>query len=233
MTDKDKTASIHAMTDNAIITDTSPNPTHAVIWMHGLGADGNDFLPIVDELDLSNLGIRFIFPHAPMQAVTINMGMRMPAWYDIRQPQLNQDEDRDGIEQSRQRISAILETLKKQGIPAQNTVLAGFSQGGAMSLHCGLRHHEALAGIMALSCYLPLADRLSSEAQAQNLSTPIFMAQGTQDPIVAYTTAEQSLNTLRNAGYSVEWHEYPMQHSVCLEEINDIGVWLRSHLSSA
>jgi len=218
------------MTDNAIIKDTSANPDYAVIWMHGLGADGNDFLPIVNELDLQGLGIRFIFPHAPIMPVTINMGMRMPAWYDIRQPQLNQDEDHDGIKQSHQRVSAMLESLKQQGIAASNTVLAGFSQGGAMSLYCGLRHHEALAGIMALSCYLPLAERLTAEANPQNQTTPIFMAHGSQDPVVAYATAEQSLNTLRDAGYTVEWHEYAMPHSVCMEEINDIGAWLRSLL---
>jgi len=215
------------MTNNAIIKDISPTPDAAVIWMHGLGADGNDFLPIVDELGLTNLALRFVFPHAPLMPVTINMGMRMPAWYDIRYQQLNRDEDREGIERSKKRIDAIIESLNQQGIASQRIVLAGFSQGGVMALFCGLRHEKPLAGIMALSCYLALADSSKAEATAANKHTPIFMAQGIYDPVVPYATAVNARETLSDLGYSVEWHEYPMQHSVCIEEIRSIGTWLK------
>jgi len=218
------------MTDNAIIRDLSTKPSAAIIWMHGLGADGNDFLPIVDELGLNDMAIRFVFPHAPQIPVTINMGMRMPAWYDIRRPQINRDEDHAGIENSRRRITSILDTLAQQGIPAKRTVLAGFSQGGAMALHCGLRHAERLAGILALSCYLPLANSCDKERSTSNQETPIFMAQGSNDPVVPRAIAHASMLQLRDLGYTVEWHEYSMEHSVCIEEIQDIGAWLRKTL---
>ena len=221
------------MTNNAIIKDTSPTPDAAVIWMHGLGADGSDFLPIVNELEIDDLQLRFVFPNAPYRAVTINQGMHMPAWYDLRKAQFTQDEDRDGIKESRQRISAIIDTMNQQGIASNRIVLAGFSQGGAMALYCGLRHHERLAGILALSSYLPLAENIAAEATPENKETPIMMAQGLYDSVVPHATAFRSLQQLQKLGYNVAWHEYPMEHTVVRDEIQDIGKWLRQTLEHA
>jgi len=219
------------MIDNAIIKDLSPQPDAAVVWMHGLGADGYDFLPLVHELGLDDLKIRFVFPHAPTMPVSINMGMRMPAWYDIRYQDLTLDEDADGIKNSQLRINDIVKTLHEQGIATQRIVIAGFSQGGVMALYCGLRYPQRLAGIMALSCYLPLTDQTAAEAAAANKDIPLFMAQGLDDPIVPYATAVQARRQLHDLGYRPQWHEYPMEHSVCMEEIRDIGEWLRQTLS--
>ncbi|MCW5300089.1 alpha/beta hydrolase [Herbaspirillum lusitanum] len=207
--------------------ESAPNPTAAVIWLHGLGADGNDFVPIVRELDLSgSQAIRFIFPTAPTMPVTINGGYVMRAWYDIFTPDLVRREDEPGLRASQALVEALIAREKARGIPAERIVLAGFSQGCAMTLQTGLRHPEKLAGLMCLSGYLPLAATIAAEAHSVNQTTPVFMAHGRQDPVVVMQRAEQSRNLLNTLGYQIEWHEYQMQHSVCLEEIEDIGHWL-------
>lgn len=214
--------------------ETAPNPTAAVIWMHGLGADGNDFVPIVNELDLAGApAIRFVFPHAPMRAVTINNGHVMRAWYDVSFGDLegrSRRADEAGVRESQAQIGALIAKEQARGITADRIVLAGFSQGGAIALHTGLRHPEKLAGVMALSTYLPLADSFAVEASAANRSTPVFMAHGSHDPVVPYAMGRQSHDVLQQTGYAVQWQEYPMQHSVCLEEVADISRWLVSVL---
>lgn len=210
--------------------ETAPNPTAAVIWMHGLGADGNDFVPIVNELKLSGApAIRFVFPHAPARPVTINNGYVMRAWYDVSFGDLegrSRQADEKGVRESQAQIGELIARENARGIAAENIVLAGFSQGGAVALHAGLRYPETLAGIMALSTYLPLAGSFAQEATPANAQTAVFMAHGTQDPVVPYAMGKASHEHLQQAGYAMEWHEYPMQHSVCLEEIADIGRWL-------
>ncbi len=210
--------------------ETAPNPVAAVIWMHGLGADGNDFVPIVNELDLAGAKpIRFIFPHAPTRPVTINNGHVMRAWYDIAFGDLEgntRKADERGVRESQAQIGQLIARENQRKIACKNIVLAGFSQGGAMALQSGLRHAETLAGVMALSTYLPLHESFAQEATAANAKTALFMAHGTHDPVVPYAMGLASRERLRLAGYAIEWHEYPMQHSVCLEEITDIGRWL-------
>ncbi len=213
-----------------IEVETGNNPTTSVIWLHGLGADGRDFEAIVPELDLPAAAIRFVFPHAPMQPVTINAGMVMRAWYDVSDAALRR-EDEAGVRASQARIEALMAREKQRGTNADRLVLAGFSQGGAIALHTGLRHRERLAGIMALSCYLPIVDKLAVEAHAANRDVPIFMAHGILDPIVPLTRAAQSRELLERDGYAPEWHDYRMPHAVCPEEIRDIGVWLRRILA--
>ncbi|MGZ8153788.1 MAG: alpha/beta hydrolase [Burkholderiales bacterium] len=211
--------------------ETGARPLASVIWMHGLGADGNDFVPIVHELDLGGApDIRFVFPHAPMQPVTINNGYVMRAWYDVKWGDLegsSKQADEHGVRASQAAITGLIERERARGILAERIVLAGFSQGGAMALQTGLRYADTLAGVMALSCYLPLAETFAAEATAQNRRTPIFMAHGLQDGVIPYPMAERSREVLLHHGYEVEWHEYPMAHSVCLEEIEDIGAWLK------
>ena len=219
----------------SIILETGSNPQHSIIWMHGLGADGNDFVPIVETLNLpDNLSIRFIFPHAPMCPVSINNGYVMRAWYDIKDQKLDHLEDESGITASQQIIHSLVEHEVTHGISSQNIILAGFSQGGVMALHTGLRYSNKLAGIMALSCYLPLASTLESDIAAgictHNASTPIFMAHGAQDPIVPITLANKSKELLQKTHYSVLWKEYAMAHAVCAVEIIDIGNWLQQVL---
>lgn len=207
--------------------ESAPNPTAAVIWLHGLGADGNDFVPIVRELDLSgSQPIRFIFPTAPTMPVTINGGYMMRAWYDIFTPDLVRREDEPGLRASQALVEALIAKEKARGIPAERIVLAGFSQGCAMTLQTGLRHPEKLAGLMCLSGYLPLAAMIEAERHAANHATPIFTAHGRQDPVVVIARAEQSRDALKTLGHDIEWHEYQMQHSVCQEELEDIGQWL-------
>lgn len=210
--------------------ETAKNPTATVIWMHGLGADGNDFVPIVNELDLAGApGIRFVFPHAPMRPVTINNGYVMRAWYDVSFGDLegrSRKADEKGVRESQAQIGELVEREIARGIAAEKIVLAGFSQGGAIALHTGLRHPEKLAGVMALSTYLPLAESFAQEAAPANAKTAVFMAHGSQDPVVPYAMGRNSRDLLNQSGYAVEWHEYPMQHSVCMEEVADIGRWL-------
>jgi phospholipase/carboxylesterase len=211
----------------AIELETRPHPDAAVIWMHGLGADGNDFVPIVAELDLpEECGIRFIFPHAPTRPVTINGGAVMRAWYDITGDDLSSRGDEGGIRDSQRRIEQLIAREKMRGIAASRLVLAGFSQGGVIALQTGLRHPERLAGIMALSTYLAMPQALAAEAQAANRDVPIFMAHGTFDPMIRLDWAEASRRALLAHGHTVEWHTYPMQHAVCIEEVRAIGAWL-------
>lgn len=215
-----------------ITIESAPNPTAAVIWLHGLGADGHDFAAIVPQLDLSGCRpIRFIFPHAPSMPVTINGGYVMPAWYDIMVADLVRREDAAGIRQSALAIEALIAQEVARGIAPEHIVLAGFSQGCAMALHTGLRHEQTLAGIMALSGYLPLADSLASERSATNQSTPIFMAHGTADPVVVIGRAEASRDVLATLGHAVQWHTYPMPHSVHPREVADISAFLQAVLS--
>lgn len=217
---------------DAIQIETAPNPTVSVIWLHGLGADGSDFVPIVQELDLSGCpGIRFIFPHAPTMPVTINNGYIMRAWYDILVTDLVRREDEAGLRKSQELVEQLIAQEKARGIPAERIVVAGFSQGCAMTLQTGLRHREKLAGLLCLSGYLPIHATVATEAHSANRDTPIFMAHGRQDPVVTIDRAEASRDILRSLGYTVEWHEYMMPHSVCAEEVADIGAWLRRVLA--
>jgi phospholipase/carboxylesterase len=212
---------------------TGPAPKGSVIWMHGLGADGWDFVPIVRELPLpEGLDLRFIFPHAPTRPVTINNGYVMRAWYDIALQDLARKPDERGIRESQAQVEALIAREKGRGVAADRIVLAGFSQGGAIALQAGLRHAESLGGIVALSTYLTLQDSLEREAAAANKRTPIFMAHGTQDPIVPIDLAEASRKVLEARGYDVEWHGYPMPHSVCPEEVEHLGAWLAARYAS-
>ena len=204
-------------------------PTHSIIWLHGLGADGNDFAPIVNELTLNN-PIRFIFPHAPTMPVTINNGMVMPAWYDIQGADFRQGQDSAGIRASEQQLRALIEREINRGIAAERILLAGFSQGGALVLHAGLRYPLPLAGILVLSAYLPLADTLPVEAADANRAVPLMMAHGKQDPVVPLSLAGQSRDLLQQQGYTVAWHTYAMAHALCPEELLDIREWLVDRL---
>ena len=223
------------MNDNklleCVVHETGPAPTHSVIWLHGLGADGHDFAPIVPELRLpASIAVRFVFPHATIQPVTINGGMAMRSWYDILTPQLVKREDAAGIRESEQAILALIARENARAVPNANIVLAGFSQGCAMTLHTGIRAPFKLAGLMGLSGYLPLGDLAQAEHHSANLDTPIFLAHGTHDPVVAPERADVSRAKLQELGYKVQWHTYPMQHSVCPEEIADISQFLQSVL---
>ena len=213
-----------AETLEAIEIETAPDPRASIIWMHGLGADGNDFAPLADEIELP-LGVRYIFPHAPMMPVSINGGYVMRAWYDISDAAIRR-EDEAGVRASQQLVEDLLAREKSRGMAANRIVLAGFSQGGAIALQTGLRHGERLAGVMALSTYVPLADTLASEANPANRGVPIFMAHGSADPMIAFARATASRDLLQQQGYAPEWHEYRMPHSVCPQEIADIGAWL-------
>lgn len=211
--------------------DSAPHPTAAVIWLHGLGADGNDFAALVPELDLDGCPpIRFVFPHAPSIPVTLNGGYVMPAWYDIMGTDLVSRQDSSGIQRSARAIGQLIEHEVARGIAHQNIVLAGFSQGCAMALHAGLRQPKRLAGIMALSGYLPLADSLIAERHPANAHTPIFMAHGSMDPVVAPARGEASRDLLTTLGYPVQWHTYPMAHSVHPREVADLSGFLASVL---
>ena len=206
--------------------ETGERPDAAVIWLHGLGADGRDFEPIVPELRLpQSLSLRFVFPHAPIRPVTLNQGMRMRAWYDILQLGGGREDD-PGIRASQKSLEDLIAREGSRGIAPGRVVLAGFSQGGAIALQTALRYDERLAGTLALSTYLPLAPTLAAERNPANRDVPIFMAHGSQDPMIPLDRARASRDALAALGYAVEWREYPMQHSVCLEEIADIAAWL-------
>ena len=198
--------------------------------MHGLGADGHDFVPIVPELRLPE-PLRFVFPHAPMRAVTINYGAVMRAWYDVSGGGGERREDADGVRASQAQIEALIARERARGIAANRLVLAGFSQGGAMALHTALRHPERLAGVLALSCALPLADTLDAEAAPANRDVPIFMAHGTHDDMIPLARARGAHDVLVRLGFPVEWRQYPMPHAVCAEEIADISAWLSTVLT--
>ena len=205
--------------------ETGPNPVASIIILHGLGADGSDFAPLADELDLRAIGpVRYVLPHAPVMPVTLNGGYMMPAWFDIRHDRTQEDEA--GLRASLTRIETLLAREKARGVPARRIVLGGFSQGCAMALLTGLRHAERLAGVVGMSGYLPLAGTLAAERSAANADVPIFLAHGTQDEMVALPRATASRDALTALGYPVEWHDYPMGHSLCLEEVADLQAWL-------
>jgi phospholipase/carboxylesterase len=207
--------------------ETGPHPTAAVIWLHGLGADGNDFVPIVGEMRLpAALPIRFVFPHAPVRPVTLNNGFRMRAWYDIAPGDITNRADVAGVRESQAHVEALIAREKARGIEARRIVIAGFSQGGVIALHTGVRHAERLAGIIALSTYVVLPEKLAEEASPANRDVPIFMAHGTFDPMVRPEWGEAGRKALTAAGFSVEWHTYPMPHSVVWEEIEAVSAFL-------
>lgn len=212
---------------DCIELESGAHPDASVIWLHGLGADGNDFVPIVDEMRLPEaLAIRFVFPHAPVRPVTLNAGMAMRAWYDIANTDLAGRADIEGVRESQAQIEALIARERARGVAARRIVLAGFSQGGAIALYTGLRHAERLAGIVALSTYLVRADDLATEASAANRDVPIFMAHGTMDPMIRPEWGDASCKALEAAGWRVEWHTYPMPHSVVWEEIEAIAAFL-------
>jgi phospholipase/carboxylesterase len=213
---------------DAVEVETGANPTGAVIWLHGLGADGHDFEPIVPELVRpGERALRFVFPHAPIRPVTLNGGFAMRAWYDIVSLERRGPEDEAGMRASQATVETLIRRENARGIATSRIVLAGFSQGGSVALFAGTRYAEKLAGIMGLSCYLLLAGQLAAERSSANQATPIFLAHGLEDPIVAPILGEQARTALVAAGYSVEWHSYPMPHSVCPQEVADIAQWLR------
>ncbi|MEO8837771.1 MAG: alpha/beta hydrolase [Herbaspirillum sp.] len=211
--------------------ETGANPTAAVIWMHGLGADATDFVPFADELDLHGCPpIRFVFPHAPSIPVTVNNGYVMRAWYDIFGADIVQREDETGLRSSQTAIEALIAREVARGIATEHIVLAGFSQGCALTLQTGLRHPKKLAGLLCLSGYVPLQSQVTTERHPANQATPIFLAHGTHDPVIPIQRAQASRDFLLALGYNVDWHSYQMQHAVCPQEIDDIGSWLRQHL---
>jgi phospholipase/carboxylesterase len=215
-------------------TETGPNPTASIIFLHGLGDSGHGFAPFADELDLAAAGpVRFIFPHAPTRPVTINGGYVMRAWYDILAPDLVRREDETGLRASQALVDALIARERGRGIPASRIVLGGFSQGCAMTLLTGLRHPERLAGLIGLSGYLPLAAQTAAERHGANHGTPVFMAHGRLDPVIPLARAIASRDALQALGHPLEWHEYPMPHSVCPPEIADLTRWLLGVLGSA
>lgn len=212
---------------DTIEAETGPAPVATIIILHGLGADGNDFVPIAQELDLAAVGpVRFVFPNAPVIPVTINNGHRMPAWYDIRGTESQGIEDEGGLRRTRESVEALLVREQQRGIRPERIVLAGFSQGCAIALLAGLRHGQRLAGVAGLSGYLPLAATTAAEAAAANKATPVFLAHGSQDQMVMPQRGRASRDALEALGYQVEWHEYPMAHTVSMEEIEDLNAWL-------
>ena len=212
---------------------TGADPKGAVIWMHGLGADCWDFVSVVKELGLpADLPLRFIFPQAPSRAITINNGQVMPGWYDISMAELHRKPDETGVRQSQASIEQLVAREIGRGIAAEKIILAGFSQGGTIALQVGLRHRESLGGILALSTYLTLEDSLAAETTIANANIPILMAHGTQDPLIPLSLALASRAKMEARGFKVEWREYPMPHSVCMEEIEDIGVWIQARFKS-
>ncbi|HEX7952311.1 MAG TPA: alpha/beta hydrolase-fold protein [Burkholderiales bacterium] len=206
--------------------ETRPKPSHSIIWLHGLGADGNDFVPVVQELTLPPLGIRFVFPHAPMRPVTINGGFVMRAWYDIAYQDLALQEDEHGLRQSQKSVEELIAKEQARGVPANRIVIAGFSQGGVIALQTGLRHPRRLAGVTALSAYLPLAATVGKERNAANNDVPVFLGHGVADNIVPLPLGIASRDQLLKLGYDLDWHQYQMAHSVCPQELADIGAWL-------
>jgi len=211
----------------SVIVETGPKPLYSIIWMHGLGADGHDFEPLVPELQAGLPPLRFVFPHAPVRPVTINNGYAMRAWYDIIGIDRRSAEDFKGIGESADSIGGLIHREHARGIASDHILLAGFSQGGAMALHLATRHPDKFAGVIALSSYLPLSRDLSKACDAANLATPIFMAHGTLDPVVPYMLGDESRQVLETAGFKIEWHAYPMQHSLCEPEVADLRGWLR------
>ena len=222
------------MSLECIETQTTATPGASIIVLHGLGADGHDFVPVARELALSDVGgVRFIFPHAPMRPVTLNGGHVMRAWYDILGTPGARQEDEAGLRASQQLIEGLIARERARGMPSRRIVLMGFSQGCAMTLLTGLRHAERLGGLVGLSGYLPLADLTAAERSPANADVPIFMAHGREDPMVGIDRALASRDALRALGYDVEWHDYAMPHSVCMDEIVDLNRWLLQVLGGA
>ena len=220
------------MNDDApLVIEPPETATASVIWLHGLGADGHDFEPIVAELgDAVTRNVRYVFPHAPRMPVTINGGAVMRAWYDIADTDLTNRADESGVRASAGLLEALIEEQLAGGLPSSRILLAGFSQGGAIALHTGLRYAKPLAGILALSTYLPLQQAATGEIQEANRRIPIFLAHGSQDPVIPLALSERSREFLASLGYRVQSHTYPMPHAVCPEEIRDIRVWLEQVL---
>jgi phospholipase/carboxylesterase len=213
---------------------TGANPEWTILWLHGLGADGHDFEPIVPELVRPGWpALRFVFPHAPVRPVTINGGVPMRAWYDIRDLSIENRADEAGVRESMAQVEALIAREGERGVPASRLVLAGFSQGGAVALATGLRREQGLAGIVALSTYLPLVSSTAGEATAAGRATPVFMAHGLHDPVVPHVLGERSRDALRQLALPVDWHSYPMPHSVCAEEVRDLGDWLQARFGQA
>ena len=212
--------------------ETAANPSISIIWLHGLGADGFDFAPIVPELVRKNWpAIRFVFPHASVRAVTINNGARMRAWYDIKSFDFNQRADETGVRESMQQIEALIARENERGIPASRIFLVGFSQGGAVALATGLRRESGLAGVVALSTYLPMADTTANEITPAGKNTPLFFAHGSGDPVIPVAIGKASYAMLTQMGMKTQWQDYPMQHAVCAEEISDMAIWLEQQFA--
>jgi phospholipase/carboxylesterase len=212
---------------NAVVVQPSSSADASIIWLHGLGADGHDFEPIVPHLGSAlTERTRFVFPHAPMRPVTINGGYVMRAWYDVVDADIARRADAAGVHESEKILCDYIDAEIASGFPPERVVVAGFSQGGAIALHTGLRYPQRLAGVLGISCYLPLPTEIAGGLAPANATTPLFMAHGTQDPLIPVAAGEQSHNFLKDLDYDIEWHTYPIPHSVCLEEIEDIGRWL-------
>ncbi len=216
----------------AVEVETGRAPGASIIWLHGLGADGHDFAPVVPQLNLRGL-VRFIFPHAPVRRVTINGGMPMRAWYDIVSVNTAGPEDESGIRESAASVSSLIHTERNRGVPCARILLAGFSQGGAIALHLALRYPEALGGVLALSSYLPLPQTLAAEGSSANAAIPVFLAHGSEDDIVPETLGQYSRSLLEQRGCLVDWHSYPMGHTVCPEELSDLSLWLHARLEGS
>jgi len=215
-------------TDKGVTLEPSTQARAAVIWLHGLGADGNDFVPIVPEMKLPDeLAVRFVFPHAEVRPVTLNAGMSMRAWYDIFSLERGGPVDEAGIRASAERVEQLIAEQKEKGIASDKIIVAGFSQGGAIALHAGLRHKERLAGVLGLSTYLPLEQTVPAEASDANRDVPVMLCHGSQDPMLPIQLGQHSCEALRQLGYDPQWRDYPMQHQVCLEEIQDISRWMQ------
>ena len=213
---------------------TGENPRWSVLWLHGLGADGNDFVPIVPELLRPEWpAIRFVFPHAPVRAVTINGGMKMRAWYDIRDMDLSNRADAAGVDESVAQVEALVAREGGRGVPASRVLLAGFSQGGAIALAAGIRRREPLAGLIALSTYLPLGQATLAPLTGAARAQPVFMAHGLHDPVVPYSGGKRSRDALRDAGFQVEWNAWPMAHQVCAEEMTALSAWMSQRFATA
>ena len=213
--------------------ETGPAPRYSIVWLHGLGADGHDFEPIVPELVAREWpSLRFVFPHAPVRPVTINNGMAMRAWYDIKGADIASRQDETGVRESVAQLDALIAREAERGVPAERVFVAGFSQGGAIALAGGVRHAQTLAGIVALSTYLPIAEKTAGERHAANAKLPIFMAHGSHDPVVPQPLGALSRDHLRTLGYAIDWHSYPMAHQVCAEEIADLRQWLGARMTA-
>jgi len=218
---------------DTIERDTGPAPQWSILWLHGLGADGSDFVPVIPELIRPDWpALRFIFPHAPVRAVTINNGMRMRAWYDIRDMDFDQRADTAGVAESVAQVEALIAREGERGVPPSRVFLIGFSQGGAITLSAGLQQKTPLAGLVGLSTYLPAANTAAERLVAGATAQPVFMGHGTQDPMVPFAAGESSAKLLRQLGFTVDFHHYPMPHSVCAEEIRDLGDWLEARMSA-